>query len=512
MLLARVVEASTVVAGTRSRLKKMAALAELFEEVDADQARLAVSYLTGTLPQGRIGLGPALLGSLELSVAPTDPSLTLAETDAAFAALADISGPRSAARRKQALTALFGRAGDAERAFLRRLIVGELRQGALEGVMAEALARATDTPSQIVRRAVMLAGDPAEVAAVLLAHGSDALSQFRLQPGKPLQAMLASPTEDIASAMAALGEARLEYKLDGARVQVHRFGDDVRVFSRRLNDVTASVPEVVELAHALDAASFILDGEVIAMHKDGRPHPFQVTMKRFGRRLDVEALRTQLPLTTYFFDCLYLDGEPLIDAPTRTRCEALAGLVAAEARVPHCVTADLKAAQEFVSQAFEDGHEGAMAKALDATYEAGSRGASWLKIKQVHSLDLVVLAAEWGSGRRKGWLSNLHLGARSDDGFVMLGKTFKGLTDKLLAWQTEALLALETHRDDYTVYVKPELVVEIAFNDLQASPHYPGGLALRFARVKRYRDDKGPGDADTMETVRALAPPGIAAA
>jgi DNA ligase-1 len=304
----------------------------------------------------------------------------------------------------------------------------------------------------------------------------------------------------------ALGEAELEFKLDGARVQVHKAGADVRVYSRRLNDVTVAVPELVEAVRALPTRELILDGEAIALRPDGRPHPFQITMRRFGRRLDIERLRAELPLATVFFDLLYHDGVPLMDQPLARRAHALGESVSESLLVPRVITASSDAARAFMRTALARGHEGIMAKALDAPYEAGRRGARWLKLKPADTLDLVVLAAEWGHGRRQGWLSNLHLGARDPDGggFVMLGKTFKGLTDAMLAWQTERLLELEIGRDAYAVHVRPELVVEVAFNDVQASPHYPGGMALRFARVKRFRPDKTAAEADTIAAVRAI--------
>jgi len=322
--------------------------------------------------------------------------------------------------------------------------------------------------------------------------------------------MLATPADDIAAAMARLGTAALEWKVDGARVQVHKAGGEVKVYTRALKDVTASAPEIVEALHALAAQELILDGEAVALAADGSPLPFQVTMRRFGRKLDVERMRAELPLAVYFFDCLHRDGTSLLDRPARERFDALAAALPEALVIPRIVTADVAAAVDFYADALARGHEGVMAKALDAPYEAGRRGASWLKVKRAHTLDLVVLAAEWGHGRRHGWLSNLHLGARdptvahSPSGWVMLGKTFKGMTDALLEWQTAELLAREVRRDAYTVWVRPELVVEIAFNDLQESPHYPGGLALRFARVKGYREDKAAADADTIETVRAL--------
>jgi len=359
-----------------------------------------------------------------------------------------------------------------------------------------------------VRRAQMLAADLGLVAQAALQEGEAGLERFRLELFSPIQPMLAQTAEGVDDALARLHRCALELKLDGARVQVHKAGDEVRVFTRNLNEVTAAVPELVALVRGLPARSLILDGETIALGKDGAPLPFQVTMRRFGRKLDVAAMQASLPLSSFFFDCLYLDGESLIDQPTALRHQALADATPEANRVPRLVTEDPRAAARFLAEAFARGHEGAMAKALDTPYEAGSRGAGWLKLKQAHTFDLVILAAEWGSGRRKGWLSNLHLGARvpASGQFVMLGKTFKGLTDAMLKWQTEALLALETHREGHVVYVRPELVVEIALSDVQASPHYPGGMALRFARVKQHRRDKPAAEADTVDAVRALLP------
>jgi DNA ligase 1 len=340
----------------------------------------------------------------------------------------------------------------------------------------------------------------------VLAAGAAGLAGFAIRLMRPVLPMLAQPAEDVGAAMAQLGTAILEWKLDGARVQVHKSGDDIRVFTRNLNDVTGAVPEVLSAVRQAKAQSLILDGETIALRADGRPHPFQLTMRRFGRKLDVDALRNELPLSVFFFDCLLADGQALVDRPARERHDLLRASLPAGIVTPSLVTQDVEKASAFYAEALQRGHEGIMAKAMDAPYEAGRRGAGWLKVKRARTLDLVVLAAEWGSGRRRGWLSNLHLGARdpASGGFVMLGKTFKGLTDETLAWQTREFLAREARRDDYTVYVRPELVVEIAFNDLQESPHYPAGLALRFARVKGYRPDKRPQEADTIDTVRRI--------
>ena len=386
-----------------------------------------------------------------------------------------------------------------------RLLSGELRQGAQESVVAEAVAKAAHAPAAAVRQAAMLCGDLGEVARAALVDGPQSLSKYAIQLFRPIEPMLASPAESVSEAIEAFGEAAFELKLDGARIQVHKSGGQVRVFSRALRDVTSAVPEVVEAVASMPARDLILDGEVLALQPDGTPLPFQETMRRFGRRLEVDRLRTALPLTPFFFDCLYADGRPLTAEPQRARFAALQSAVG-DLAVPYQVISDATAAAEFFDRAIASGHEGVMAKSLDAPYAAGSRGSAWLKIKNVRTLDLVVLAAEWGSGRRKGWLSNLHLGARDPDRnqFVMLGKTFKGMTDELLAWQTAALLEREERREAHVVYVRPELVVEVAFNDVQESPQYPGGLALRFARVKGYRPDKAATDADTLQTLQAI--------
>jgi DNA ligase-1 len=503
-LLAAVVDASNRVADTSSRLAKRDAIAACLRAAGTDEVEIAVAYLSGETRQGRIGIGYATLAAQRRSPA-AQPGLTLSDVDAALERIATTTGKGSAAERSEQLRTLFDRATAVEQDFLLRLLVGELHQGALEGVMIDAIAAAALVPVANVRRAVMFAGSLGVVARVALTEGVDALARFTVALHRPVQPMLAQSADGIADALARLGTAALEWKVDGARVQVHKAGDTITVYTRNLNDVTASVPEVVESLQALPAHELILDGEAFARATDDAPQPFQVTMRRFGRKLDVARMRAELPLTVYFFDCLSRDGTPLLDRPARERFDALAGALPASLVIPRLITADVAAAEDFYADALARGHEGVMAKSLDAPYEAGSRGASWLKIKRAHTLDLVVLAAEWGHGRRRGWLSNLHLGARDPAGdWVMLGKTFKGMTDALLEWQTRELLARERGRDDYTVYVRPELVVEIAFNDLQESPRYPGGLALRFARVKRYRPDKRAEDADTIETVRAL--------
>jgi DNA ligase-1 len=499
-----VVEASARVAGTSSRLAKREAIAECLRAAQGDEVEIAVAYLAGEARQGRIGVGYSTIAKLR-GVPLAEPVLALSEVDAALARLATTTGKGSAGERSDQLRSLLARATVPEQDFLVRLLLGELRQGALEGVMIDAIAAAAALPAAEVRRAVMLAGGLGEVARAALLEGREGLRQFTLAPERPIQPMLAQPAEDVADALSRLGTAALEWKVDGARVQVHKRDGRIRVYTRNLNEVTDSVPEIIEALEAIPAQELILDGEAVALKPDGSPQPFQLTMRRFGRKLEVARMRSELPLAVYFFDCLQLEGEALVDRPTEERFDALARALPRSLLIPRLVTANLAAAEDFYADALARGHEGVMAKALNAPYEAGSRGASWFKIKRTHTLDLVVLAAEWGNGRRRGRLSNLHLGARDPaGGWVMLGKTFKGLTDALLEWQTRELLVRECRREGHVVHVQPELVVEIAFNDLQASPHYPGGLALRFARVKGYRPDKRPEDADTIDTVRSL--------
>jgi DNA ligase-1 len=506
MELHEIVETSRRVAALSGRRAKIELLAGCLARASPDWVEAAVGLLSGAPRQGKIGVGYATLHAAR-QVPPTAmPTLTIAELDAALDRLLQVRGKGTGAERARLLQELFARASADEQDFLVRLLLGELRQGALEGLMIEAIAKASALPADEVRRAVMMAGDTGVVATAALGDGRAGLARFAIQLFRPIKPMLAQPADDLADALGTLGRAVLEYKLDGARVQVHKAGSEVRVFSRRLNDVTAAVPEIVEAVQRLPLGEAILDGEAIALRPDGRPQPFQITMRRFGRKLDVAAMRQSLPLRSFFFDLLAVDGTPLIDRPAGERFAALRDALPEQLRIPRLVTERQDEAATFAGQALAAGHEGLMAKALDAPYEAGARGRSWLKIKTATTLDLVILAAEWGNGRRQGWLSNLHLGARdpANGGFVMLGKTFKGMTDQMLAWQTEQLLAREIGRDRYTVYVRPELVVEIAFNDLQASPHYPGGLALRFARVKAYRPDKPAAEADTIDTVRAI--------
>jgi DNA ligase-1 len=506
VLLHDVVETSLRVTGTSRRLEKIDLLSSLLRRATLDEIASVVAFLSGRTLENRINVGYAALRDAGATPAE-QPALEIRDVNQVLAELAGLSGAGSDRRRRDLLNALFARATQAEQAFLTGLILGELRQGALEGIMLEALAKAFAVPPDRVRRAVMMAGDIAHVARLLHECGVAGLDQCDVQLFRPVQPMLAQTAEDVDEAIADLGEAAFEYKFDGARVQVHRSGDGVAVFSRSLNNVTQAVPEVVDAVRAMPGRDLIVEGEVLSLAADGRPQPFQVTMRRFGRKLDLDRMRADLPLTPFWFDLLYLDGQPLLDEPQSRRFSELSRIAPASSLVPHTVTRDSALAADFLRGALERGHEGVMAKSVTAGYAAGARGQSWLKIKKVRTLDLVVLAAEWGSGRRRGWLSNLHLGARDTEkgGFAMLGKTFKGLTDELLAWQTEQFLKIEIARDQYTVYVQPKMVVEIAFNDLQISPRYPSGLALRFARVKRYRTDKSAGDADTFLTVKALA-------
>jgi ATP-dependent DNA ligase I len=507
MLLADVVATSAEVAATRSRKAKTAAFAALFERLagsGSDEIQTVTSYLAGSLRQRRTGLG---WRSMQYLPSPAEePSLTVLEVHEAFDRIAALSGSGSQAARSAATEALFARATAAEQPWLRGLVTGEVRQGALDSLVQEGLAAAGGVPLAAVRRAAMMAGSTVAVAAAVLTGGEDALADFTLEVGRPVLPMLASSATSVEAAMAKAGGGRVavDTKLDGIRIQVHRRGDEVVVATRSLEDITGRLPEVVEVARALPATTFVLDGEVLALDDQGRPRPFQETASR-------TAMSAGVHLTPYFFDVLHLDGEDLLDSPGTDRLEALTRLVPPEHLVPRVVTDDVAEAEAFVSRVLDLGHEGVVVKNLAAPYDAGRRGSAWVKVKPVHTLDLVVLAVEWGSGRRRGWLSNIHLGARDDSvegGFVMLGKTFKGMTDEMLAWQTARFLELETERDDHVVSVRPEQVVEIAFDGLQRSTRYPGGLALRFARVVRYRDDKTAAEADTIETVRSLVPGG----
>ncbi|WP_018655806.1 ATP-dependent DNA ligase [Actinomadura flavalba] len=505
MLLSALARTSAEVTATSSRKAKAAAIAGCLRDAAPAEAAIAVGYLSGDLPQRQIGVGYAALRDVPPPAA--EAALTVLEVDAAFGAIGGVAGKGSVARRRELLHALFARATAQEQRFLVRLLSGELRQGALDGVMTEAVAKAADVPVAAVRRAVMLRGALGPVATAALAGGAGALAEFGLEVGRPVRPMLAASAPDVAAALERVdGPAAVEWKLDGIRAQIHITGGAVRVFTRTLDEITERLPEVVSALASLPVRDAVFDGELIALRPDGTPHPFQVTSARTATR--VPRGTEQVALSVLLFDVLHLDGDDLLDRPGAERHAALERVVPAAQRMPRRVTASADEAAEVFTEAVRRGHEGVLVKAPDSPYTAGRRGAGWIKVKPRHTLDLVVLAAEWGHGRRSGSLSNLHLGARdpSTGGFVMLGKTFKGLTDELLAWQTEHLRALAVSEDDWTVHVRPELVVEIAFDGVQHSTRYPGGIALRFARVLRYRPDKSPTEADTIDTVRAVAP------
>lgn len=508
MLLTRLAHVSREVAATAARSRKIALLAELFRDAEADDVPIAIPYLAGRLPQGRLGVGWKVLSR---PVPPAaEPSLTVREVDARLSRLGELSGPGSQAERARLVGELMSAATEDEQRFLLGLITGEVRQGALDAVAVEGLARATGAGAADVRRAVMLAGSLRAVAAALLADGPAALDRFRLTVGRPVLPMLAHSASSVAEAVGKLGACAVEEKLDGIRVQVHRDGETVRIHTRTLDDITDRLPEVAQAAMELAGDRFILDGEVISFDADGRPRSFQETAGRVGSRADVTGAAGRIPLSPVFFDILSADGRDLLDLPFAERHTELARLVPEPMRVRRTLADgpdDVRQAEEFLAATLDRGHEGVVVKALDASYSAGRRGASWLKVKPVHTLDLVVLAAEWGHGRRTGKLSNLHLGARGPDGsFAMLGKTFKGMTDAMLGWQTERLAALAVEDDGHVVTVRPELVVEIAYDGLQRSSRYPAGVTLRFARVVRYREDKRPTEADSVETLLAAHP------
>jgi len=516
VLLAELAEVSRVVAATSARLAKIEALSSVLRSATPREAPIVVAYLSGELPQRQIGVGWAALRSAPPPAGT--PALTIADVDEAFGRIGALAGKGSAATRKQLVGELMGAATTGEQYFLVRLLSGELRQGALDGVMTEAVARAADVPVAEIRRAVMLSGSLPATAEAALSGGSEALAAFGLRVGRPVKPMLAASASSIEEALAKITDqaakartgaaeragapAAVEWKLDGIRIQAHIQNGDVRLFTRTLDDITARLPEVVTRLVNLPVRDAVFDGELIALRPDGRPYPFQDTAARAASETGAS-----VPLTAFLFDVLHLDGADLIDLPDQQRHDALAAVVPADMLMPRLVTGSADEATAFLSDALVHGHEGVVVKSLTTPYAAGRRGAGWIKVKPRHTLDLVVLAVEWGHGRRKGWLSNLHLGARDPEtgGWVMLGKTFKGLTDELLTWQTEKLQQIEDHRDDWTVYVRPELVVEIAFDGVQRSPRYPGGVALRFARVLRYREDKPAAEADTIDTVRALA-------
>jgi DNA ligase-1 len=500
MLLSRVVAVSDRVASTRSRKAKSAAIAELLSDAMVEEIPIVVGFLSGVPRQGKVGIGWAAVADLQ---PPTDPGpgLDVGIVDAFLESFPAISGPGSQERRAVALRELVTDAAPDEVQFLRRLLTGELRQGALEGVMVDAIAAAFEVPVVAVRRAAMLSGDLGRTAVVAASTGEEGLRGVGMTVLTAIQPMLAASAPDVGAALDQLGSALIEWKLDGTRIQAHRRGEEVRIFTRNLNDVTDRLPGIVDCLLSLDVESVILDGESMALAGDGGPVPFEQTMSEFGSA----GPSGELELKPFWFDILHLDGVDLIDRPLTDRRRALASIVPPEALIPQIATPDPEEAAAFLAEARALRHEGVMVKDPGSTYEAGRRGSAWIKVKPVYTLDLVILAAEWGSGRRTGWLSNLHLGARDADGsFVMLGKTFKGLTDAMLEWQTEALLGLEERRTKRAVWVRPELVVEVAFDGLLPSTRYPGGMALRFARVRAHRPDKHPKDADTIDTVREI--------
>ncbi|HET7388312.1 MAG TPA: ATP-dependent DNA ligase [Nocardioidaceae bacterium] len=512
MLLSDLVSTYDAVRATRARTAKIAALAAALAQAPPEEIETVAWYLSGTLPQRRTGERRTGLGRRSLTDLPepaTQPTLSVAEVDAGFTAIAACAGPGSQARRATLVTELFAEATAPEQVYLRGLVTGELRQGALEGVLVDAVAAAAHLPVTAVRRAVMLRGAIPPVAAAALTEGEVALERFTLQVGRPIGPMLASSAPDVDAALDKIGpaEVAVDTKLDGIRIQVHKVGEVVSVFTRSLDDVTERLPEMLEAVRRLPAETLVLDGEAIALDGEGRPRPFQETGARTASRLDVATLRAKVPVTPYFFDVLHHDGEDLLDLPAGQRFDRLEDVLPEPLVVPRIRTADPAEAQRFFDDRVAAGHEGVVVKSLDAPYAAGRRGAGWVKVKPRHTLDLVVLAVEWGSGRRRGWLSNIHLGARdpgSDTGWAMLGKTFKGMTDEMLAWQTERFLELETSRSGHVVHVRPEQVVEVAFDGIQTSSRYPSGMALRFARVVRYRDEKPVAEADNLETVRSL--------
>jgi DNA ligase 1 len=503
--LAEIVATSAALTETRSRRRKIEALAACLGRLTPDETAIGVAFLAGEPRQARLEVGYRTLATVDPEPAAA-ASLTLADVDAALATLAGEGGPGSRGRRLAILEDLLGRATADEQRFVRGLIVGELRQGALAGLMAQAIAAAFGVEERAVRRAVMLQADLGAVAAAARDGGAEALASFRLQLFRPVQPMLAQTAATLDDAVAGLEQPVVETKLDGARVQVHRDGDEVRCYTRGLRDVTGQLSRVADVVAALPARRLVLDGEVLAVRADGRPEAFQESMRQLGTERAITEVAAARTLTPFFFDCLHRDGRDLLDEPLAERRRVLVDVVPAAHRTEGTVAGDRDAAQQVVADALAAGHEGVMVKDATAAYEAGRRGAAWRKLKPVHTLDLVVLGVEWGSGRRRGWLSNLHLGARDDatGDVVMLGKTFKGLTDELLEWQTRELLAREIGRDGHIVWVRPELVVEIAIDGVVRSPRYPAGMALRFARVRRYREDKTADEADTVDTVRAI--------
>lgn len=498
VLLGDVVEASERVAEAPGRLDKRRVIADLLSQTDPDLLPTVVGLISGSPRQGRVGIGWAAVADVDVPPAGRS-TLSVGQVDGFLDAFPSISGPASQNRRREALASLLADATEREQRFLRRLLTGELRQGALEGVVTDAVSEAFDVPVASVRRAAMLSGDLGRTAVVSALEGEEGLGHVGLEVLTGIQPMLAKTAASVSDALDSIGTAAVEWKLDGTRIQAHRQGSEVRIFTRNLNDVTDRLPDVVKRVLEADASSLVLDGESMALAEDGGPRPFEETMSRFGSEAGGDAM-----LRPFWFDILHLDGADLIDLPLAERRRALEG-VAPDDVVPQIVTDDVAEAERFLAEARARRHEGVMVKDLHGAYLAGRRGSGWLKVKPVYTLDLVIIAAEWGSGRRTGWLSNLHLAARDPEGgFVMLGKTFKGLSDQMLEWQTEALLEREIRRTKRTVYVRPEIVVEVAFDGLLPSTRYPGGMALRFARVRAHRPDKDPEDADTIDTMREI--------
>ena len=495
---ADVVDASAAVAATSARSAKTAALAELLRRLDADEVPIAVGFLTGAPRQGRVGVGYATVYGVDAEPA-AEPALTVADVDAAVTAVQQLTGRGSADARRAVLSDLLGRATAEEASFLRRLFTGELRQGALAGVMVDAVAKAAGVPADVTRRAFMLSGDLSRTAAVALTDGEAGLRAIGFELFRPVLPMLASPAETVREAVGSFELSSVEWKLDGIRIQIHRLRDEVRIYTRNLNDISAVLPGIAEAVRRLPLKQAVLDGEAIWMG-DAGPAAFQDTVARLDGDAPPEGMRT------FLFDVLHLEGDDLLDVPLAERAARL-DAVAGDMRIPRVLTSDPAEGERVLEEALAAGHEGVVVKDAGSPYVAGRRGKAWRKVKPVRTYDLVVLGAEWGHGRRQGRLSNLHLGARGPDGrFVMVGKTFKGMTDELLEWQTAALLEREVEQRGITVFVRPELVVEIALDGVQASSRYPGGVALRFARVKRYRPDKDAAEADTIEALQALLP------
>ena len=500
--------ASETARQTAERNAKVAAFAAVLTRLSPGEVEATVAFLTGTTRSGRIGVGWSTLADVRPEPA-AEPTLTVSDVDRAIVELAAMHGTGVVAARRERLTALLRVATEREQQLIYAVLGGELRQGAQEGVMATAIAKAAGVPVGAVRRAAMMAGDLGVAARVALTEGRGALDAISIAALRPVQPMLASPAADVTEALGSGGPAAVEWKLDGARIQAHRRGSEVALFTRNLNDVTERLPDVVSLVRALPGGDLVLDGEAMGMLDDGSPRRFQDTMADFGAAGSTapasESTGRGSGLQAFFFDVMMADGAAVHDEPLSTRRELLIATVPLRARLPSIVTADHVEAARFLERAVSSGHEGVMVKDLDQPYAAGRRGAAWRKVKPVHTLDLVVLAVEWGHGRRTGQLSNLHLGARDPiGGFVMVGKTFKGLTDELLRWQTERFLELEIGREDHVVHVEPKQVVEVAVDCVQRSTRYPGGVALRFARVRRYRHDKPAAAADDIDTVRRL--------